>query len=312
MLILGIDGGGTKTEAVLLDEKARVLDYRRGEACNVATLSEDTIAKVICSLLKDLSKVDVAVFGLAGTGRKKHLEKATRAVSRVLEAKQLVIMPDAEIALYSSTLFKPGILIIAGTGSIAYALDSSGNTYRCGGLGYLLDDEGSGYWIGLRVLQTVAKMLDSREKPSLLLEKTLELLKVSTLDELVELTYSRLTVSDIASLARIALELFEEDVYCRRIIEEACRELAQLAKCVAIKAGISSFTIFCQGGLFNSSTFTKLTELMLRKVFKKKIELKKPLFKPVVGALLFAWKKLGWDLDSLLVSLKNYSFLLNK
>lgn len=313
MFILGIDGGGTKTEAVLLNEKAHVLGYWKGGPCNVATLSEDSIAIVIRSLLNNLiGEVDIAVFGLAGAGRRRHVEKAAKAISRVLKAKDLVIVSDAEIALFSSTLFKPGILIIAGTGSAAFALDSAGKIYRCGGLGYLLDDEGSGYWIGLKVLQTVAKILDEREKPSPILERTLSFLKVRCLDELVDLAYSELSVAKIASLAEIALELFEEDPYCHKIIEEACKELALLAKCVANKAGIHLSSIYCQGGLFNSDIFMKLTESMLTEVFRKKMKLKKPRFKPVVGALLLAWKKLGLDLDFLLSSLKKYSFLLNR
>ncbi|RLE79716.1 MAG: hypothetical protein DRJ52_07870 [Thermoprotei archaeon] len=310
MRILGVDSGGSKTEAVVIDEKGRVLRYFLGRGCNIAVENEENIRKIFSRVFEQVGSVDLAVLGMAGAGRKKHVKKATEILSRIISAKKLIVLSDAEVALIASTHYSPGVLIIAGTGSIAFSLNENRRVHRCGGLGYLLGDEGGGYWIGLRALRLLARILDGREEKSRLAERLMEALGVSDIDELVEKTYSELSVSEIASLAKIVVELSEVDSYARRIVEDACTELARLAKCAADKARLNYPIVYYQGGLFSSKIFRKVFYEKLLEIFKNRVILKKPLFKPVAGSLLIAWRYLGRDLETLLEKLRQYNFLI--
>lgn len=177
--IVGVDGGGTKTTAVVTDATGAVIGLGRGGAGNYQTIGLDNATDAIASAIggaiqeaastggiapADLDNELIVVLGLAGADRPRDKANLQKALMAKLPAKPryLVIENDARIALAGATGGKPGVVLIAGTGSIALGIDEQGQTIRCGGWGPILGDEGSGYAMGKAALIAVMRDYDGR------------------------------------------------------------------------------------------------------------------------------------------------------
>ena len=159
--IIGIDGGGTKTAAVIADVQGTILARRSGGPANFHISGVERASRTIVALMKDccvsagcsLNDVGASIIGLAGAGRagdKKEIAKGILKVasSKNVKLRNLSIESDARVALEGAFKGGPGIVVIAGTGSIVYGKDVNGNIHRAGGWGRILGDEGSGFSIG--------------------------------------------------------------------------------------------------------------------------------------------------------------------
>jgi len=137
-------------------------------------------------------------------------------------------MADAEIALSTAFADGTGIIVSAGTGSIAYARDPAGQLHRAGGYGWQLGDEGGGYWLGRRALDVAARAQDGRGEGSTLLARLLGPLGLQTFDDLVRWTATA-TPAQVAALAPHVLNAAREgEVVAQRAVEDAARELVAL------------------------------------------------------------------------------------
>ena len=165
---IGIDGGGTKTLGVLITENGDILGYKEAGPSNFLSVGLDETVKnletVIYGLCMDqgLSLKDVKIgMGLAGVGREKDKETLKEALqSRNFD---FVVDTDVVAALMAATEGGDGVVVIGGTGSIAYGI-RGGKTVRVGGWGYLLGDEGSGYYIGKRAMIEACRSYDGRSE----------------------------------------------------------------------------------------------------------------------------------------------------
>src|SRR3989442_5818311 len=117
--------------------------------------------------------VDRAVVGAAGAGRAQEQQELAAALVGAGIARAARVLADAEVVLATAFRSAPGIIITAGTGSIAYARDAAGQLHRCGGHGWQLGDEGGGYWLGRRALDAAARARDGRGEGSTLLARRL-------------------------------------------------------------------------------------------------------------------------------------------
>lgn len=177
-IVIGVDGGGSKTRVVVGTADGEVLATVDGPKSAVtpgeAQRSADVIADLVSRALAEIAQPG-AVFprvlycGVAGTGR----DEERRALHAALDAKELaeevVIDSDGLIAMYDAFEERSGILLVVGTGSIAYGRSPAGEVVRCGGWGPTFGDEGSGGWIGKKALGIVAASSDGREPPTALL-----------------------------------------------------------------------------------------------------------------------------------------------
>jgi glucosamine kinase len=177
-IVVGVDGGGSKTRVLVGTAEGEVLATVDGPKSAVspgqAARSADVIAELVTRALGEIAQPG-AVFprvlycGVAGTGR----EEERRALHAALDAKELaeevVIDSDGLIAMYDAFEDRAGILLVVGTGSIAYGRSPAGEIVRCGGWGPAFGDEGSGGWIGKRALGIVAASSDGREPATALL-----------------------------------------------------------------------------------------------------------------------------------------------
>ena len=180
---IGIDGGGTKTRAVLVNDNLNILSEEIGGPSNFLVFNIDKVADSLTELIFDIcskenlspDKIKTILLGTAGAGRRDDAERLENAVIQTAKKKKIIINnfrveSDARIALEGAFAGKPGSILIAGTGSIMFGKDSQANIHRVGGFGRILGDEGSGFHIGRAGLSAVAKSFDGRNSGTLLTE----------------------------------------------------------------------------------------------------------------------------------------------
>src|SRR2546427_11421622 len=179
-VLLGIDGGGSHTAVAVGDRKGRVLARAEGPGSAMRPGGAEQSAAVILDVARRAAtqaKVSlpatVALVGAAGAGRAPEQQALAAAISAAGVAERVDVRGDIEIALAAAFGNAPGILINAGTGSIAYARTADGRLHRAGGRGWQLGDEGGGYWLGRRALAAAARAHDGLEESSTRLERLL-------------------------------------------------------------------------------------------------------------------------------------------
>ncbi len=167
MLVLGIDAGGTKTVCQLADDQANVLAESRGGGANLQASGELEVEKVLHhvidrALVNASARPAAICLGMAGVDRPRDADVVRGILLRIGHRAQPYVVNDALIALEAGVPGGAGVVVVAGTGSIAYGRDAQGRAARAGGWGYVLGDEGSGYWLGRHALRAVVRAADGR------------------------------------------------------------------------------------------------------------------------------------------------------
>ena len=256
---LGIDGGGSRTECVLTDESGKIVAHAEGAGTNLGRTSTGQLEEIVNALLKDLKQaagLDRADFnavcaGFAGAGREENRARAEEVLRKVTQPQELRVVGDMEIALEAATGGGPGIVLIAGTGSIAYGRASGGRTARAGGKGPEAGDAGSGYAIGSAAIKAwFAQTADGKLRDELSHE-----LGISDEKELQNLVQP----ANAARLAALtgAVERAAEagSRQAKDILQKAGQELAALAADVLreLELAPQEVSITACGGAFAAS-----------------------------------------------------------
>jgi glucosamine kinase len=192
--------------------------------------------------------------GVAGVDRGPPHRALLASLRKTIPARQYLLTTDGLIALHGGLGGGPGVLVIAGTGSIAYALDARGRVLRCGGWGSLFDDEGSGYDIGRKALAGALRSFDGRSHPTRLMHDLTSTLKLRQITETVG---ADLQANQIAALFPVVARAAKEgDRFARRLLQDAGEDLAQLAWTLVKGLGgkKSRVSIILAGGVFKEST----------------------------------------------------------
>jgi glucosamine kinase len=257
--VIGIDAGGTKTVGLLADETGTVLAEVRGGGANLQTHGELEVEKVFDDLMEALRQgrtIAAVGLGIAGVDRP-HDEETIRAILRRLGHRETArVVNDAAIALVAGAPDRFGIVVLAGTGSIAYGVDKTGKTARSGGYGFLLADEGSGYWFGHQALRAAVRAADFRGPATRLVPILFESLEVSSVSELIPRVYEKgLPKARIAALAPLVQQAARAgDEVAAALIESGARELAVTVRAVArqLDFGSVSYPVILAGGAFKA------------------------------------------------------------
>jgi N-acetylglucosamine kinase-like BadF-type ATPase len=180
MQVLGIDAGGSKTTALLADGSGRIIGEGRSSGANLHTDGELQVEKVFHSVIEQATEgrdtaIAAACLGIAGVDREADFRIVGDIMRRLGFRSNLLIVNDALIALVAGAGASPGVVVISGTGSIAYGVSHRGLAARAGGWGPTLGDEGSGYWIGRRALAAVVRDVDGRGPGTQLTPRVLDL-----------------------------------------------------------------------------------------------------------------------------------------
>ena len=231
---VGVDVGGTKTAAVVMEGEAE-LSRADGPGAAVrpgrALSSAGIIAEVVRRALAAASRPRAAalVVGAAGAGRPAERDDLREALRVEGLAERIQVTTDIEVALASAFGDEPGIVVSAGTGSVAVGRDRSGALKRIGGYGWQMGDEGSGYAIGRAALGAVSRAADGRSPRTALSDRVLDITRSGGLDALIRWAAGA-GPAEVASLAPHVLEVAAEgDIVAQGIADYAARELSQLA-----------------------------------------------------------------------------------
>jgi len=313
LLFLGIDGGGSRTQAYLGDERGRILAKAVAGPSNPLKVGIEAAKKEISSAaraaLRRLSPAaarDASQLVDARRGRRHHkpllvavcagvagVDRA--AVSRPLlawlrkaiPARHHLLATDAAIALHAALGTAAGMIVVSGTGSIAYAHNHRGETLRAGGWGTSFDDLGSGYDLGRKAIMAALRDFDGRGERTLLTPRICRALKLTDITQIVPKT---LGPQQVAALFPLVLEAARRgDRVARRLLADAACELAQLALALARRLGLRrEVSVVCAGGVFRSSP-------ALRRSFARCVHRRLPSARvrllqrePVEGALAMA------------------------
>ncbi len=235
--LIGVDVGGTKTAAGISDGD-RIINRAEGPGAAIrpgrALASAATIAEVVRQALAKIGRLsgDVLLVGAAGAGREAERDELQKALRAENVAQRVVVTTDIEIALAAAFAEGPGIVVSAGTGSVAVGRDRTGRQHRIGGYGWQMGDEGSGYAIGRAALGAVSRAADGRSPRTALTERVLATTRSENFDALIRWAAGA-SPAEVAALAPPVMETAAKgDVLAQGIADYAARELCQLAICL--------------------------------------------------------------------------------
>jgi glucosamine kinase len=236
-ILIGADVGGSKT-AVGVSDGQTMLARAEGAGAAVrpgrALASASVIAEVVRQALAGAGRLtgDVLYVGAAGAGRDPERDELRKALRGENLAANVVVATDIEIALAAAFDEAPGIVVSAGTGSVAVGRDRTGQRHRIGGYGWQMGDEGSGYAIGRAALGAVSRAADGRSPRTALSERVLAVSRSENFDALVRWAAGA-SPAEVAALAPPVLEVAAQgDPLAQGIADYAARELTQLAICL--------------------------------------------------------------------------------
>jgi N-acetylglucosamine kinase-like BadF-type ATPase len=297
-IVVGVDAGGTKTTAVVGDGHT-ILGradgpggaIRPGRALIAASAIADTVRRALSA--SGQLQADALVIGAAGAGRDAEREELERALRSEQISRRVQVTTDIEVALAAAFGRGPGIVVSAGTGSIAIGRTGDGTLHRSGGYGWQMGDEGSGYAIGRAALSSLSRAADGRGPRTQLMQRIMTHLRVHDFDGLIAWAATA-TASEVSSLTPTVLEVAAEgDIVAQGIVDYAARELAQLVlsllhhfpEAEPIQVAVTGGILAPERAL-RTMVLDRLTEEQRLNVTKFSIE-------PALGALHLAEKLIG-------------------
>ena len=287
-----------------MDDSGIVLGEGRAEAANFLRVGLESAIRQIKNSVDEAcrkaqiepSQITAACIGLAGVSHPDHHRRMLAALKEVLPIPEITLETDARVALAAATGNQPGVVIIAGTGSIACGINARGRFARAGGWGPAIGDEGSGAYIGRRALEAVVMAYDYRGKPTGMMDPVLRHFGVTSPPELPPVIYDSPTevMDKIAQLSKVVVQAAQEgDQVACEILQDAAEELARAAIAVIeqLRMENDSFRVAYVGGVFEAG---ELILARLREVIQKvapKAEIARPLDPPVIGAVKMSLEK---------------------
>ena len=308
---LGVDGGGTKTDFLLIDESGRVLVARRQGSAYYLEIGIDALQSMLVATINDLlasacvspAQVTYAFLGLPAYGENAELQpRLDRIVSDVLPIARCRSANDVVCGWAGALAGGDGINIVAGTGSIAYG-EFESRSARAGGWGELFSDEGSAYWVAREALNLFSRMSDGRTDRAPLYDLIREHFRTHTDLDVCAAVYGPppLTRSEVGALAPIlASAAHAGDLAARGIFVAAAHELAAIVHAVRDNLAVPPevrLPVSYSGGMFRPDNMTLPLLREALATSDRRYEFAAPRLSPIAGAVLYAAKLAGAPLD---------------
>jgi N-acetylglucosamine kinase-like BadF-type ATPase len=314
MHYLGVDGGGTTTAFLLINDKGSILSHKVKATCHYVQVGMDglqnTLSEGIVEALNEasmgLSDVNHVFLGLPGYGEQlEDISRIEEAVGNVIQYVPFTCGNDVEAGWAGSLACQPGINIVGGTGSIGYGKDQFGNGARAGGWGYYCGDEGSGYWLGKKVISLFAKEADGREEKTALYEIVRNQFELARDFDLITVVYEDLEMrrDRVAELALLLHEAAKQgDPKALEIYAEAAYEFSLVVKALIRRLDFKKdepIAVSYSGGVFKAGDYIlrPLEDL----ICQERVRLVEPVLEPVAGAALYAMVLSGQRADQAVV-----------
>jgi N-acetylglucosamine kinase-like BadF-type ATPase len=300
---LGIDGGGSKTTCVVGDE-SKVLGSAVAGPSNITRVGVERARESMQRAIREAcaaagiapKNIKRACIGAAGAARTE-IATALRALAAEMLAGEIEVVGDMAIALQAAFGKEPGIIVIAGTGSIAYGRDANGMTARAGGWGYAISDEGSAHWIGRQAVVALLRAADEspEQNQSALFREVAAAWHFSSFDQLVTLANSDKYFAGLLPAVLTAADA--KDAFACSVLHQAAVELTRLAMVVVRRLfpnnnghDVSSVPMVTAGGVFRYAQIVRDNFARLMHESDFKITLDPEVIEPVEGALQLARK----------------------
>ncbi len=321
MYVLGIDGGGTKTIGVIANDTGKVVARHTVGATNPNSVDRGEVKQELKNLIDRLTEdagltIDSlsAVFaGMSGIGTKENYDWMYEVFTYLIpNTEKFTLDIDGVNALYSGTFGKPGIVNIAGTGSITFGINHEGQRGRVGGWGYLTDDAGSGYAIGRDALKAVFDHEDGLGLPTkltgLILHKMNMDIPSTLINAIYEMGMARKVIAPLSQLVVAAAD--DGDTESIRILNKAAEKMAQsigglLTKLFSDESieenKLSPIAVVLTGGVYRRSDWFVPTIEQMLKDHPIRSQLIVPVASPIIGTIAAAWHSIGIELEEHLV-----------
>jgi N-acetylglucosamine kinase-like BadF-type ATPase len=295
---LGFDGGGTKTDCVVLDARGAVIGEGRGGPANplrsgydgaFSSLREAAVGAIAAARIRPADITGVCA-GIAGAGRRSVVRRIMVFLSREFPLALTQVTTDYEIALEAAAGSGPGLVLIAGTGSVAYGRNAAGETARSGGYGPWLGDEGSAFEIGRRAVSAVARSRDADAPVTVLAEMISAALDCPDWDDLMLRIMKNADEVFPRLFPVVAAAANSDDSAAKEILFASAIGLGNLAMIVIRRLGMKDlqFPLVKCGGVFGHSQVldSLLDSVLASGALRAKISLLE--ISPAVGAARMA------------------------
>lgn len=304
-VFLGVDGGQSSTTALVGDEAGRVLGAGRGGPCNHASAVEgrarferairESVAAAMAQAGLDAgTRFEAACFGMSGGSSEKR-----SILAATIDAGQLIVTTDAEIALAGATGTGQGIIVIAGTGSIALGRNGQGILARAGGWGYIFGDEGSAFDIVRQALRAALRMQEGWGPATCLRQVLLDATQSQDANEALHRFYGPDWTRDrVAALAPLVDEAATGgDSVAGEILNYSAQQLAILAASVRSQLWkpLDAVELAFTGGVFSSRMLSERFRLLIE--LDSRTRCGPPKYDPAEGALLEAYRAVGLHVE---------------
>lgn len=269
--VIGIDGGGTTTTALLATRDGTVVARGQGGPSNYRVVGAEragaSLGDAINAALRAApggsiprEHVEAVAAGLAGARMHEDRERLTGLMQTLLPASNVSIYDDGEVALAAATCGGEGIVVVAGTGSVAFGADRSGRRLRCGGWGHIIGDEGSAYAIARLALGAAARAADHGSPATSLGAVLATALNVATFDEITQPVYGppAITRERLAALAPLVAQCAAAgDTAARVVLAQAGEDLGRMAISLLQRLGLGRepFPVAYSGGAWKAGAY---------------------------------------------------------
>ncbi len=305
--VLGVDGGGSKTAVVILNEEKQELGRGQGGVSNYHLAGTEGAKETLLNAMQEaaadagitLTQITAATWALAGAARPADRRILQGMMEELLPDSHGLIVTDALAALVGGIGSRRGIVLIAGTGAIAYGENGDGEQARAGGWGHILD-HGSGYALAQAALRAVMQAEDGRQEPTVLSKKVQAALQLENISDLVNWIYApRRNVTDIAALAPLVLQAAEAgDMAATAVIAQEADALAAFVAATARRLGVwkRPFSLLLMGGLLKTDNFYRRVVLQAVRTKSPHAQFRQPQADAATGAALLALEMMGHPL----------------
>ncbi len=308
-IFLGIDGGGTKTQAVICDETGRILGAGLGGASGIDSVgAEGAIIGIGAAVAAARRQADLptapfdGVFlGMAGVVSEADRDIVRGVASKLQLGDNVGVDHDIRISLAGGLSGRPGIALIAGTGSSCFGMNAAGERWQAGGWGHIVSDEGSSYWFGWNAIRLAIGAYDGRWQTALL-EPVRQRLGLAQMTDIQNRLYTQgITKAAIAAFAPLVMEAAAtDDAQAQQLIAAGTGDLAQMVAAVARNLGWADAPceVTLTGGLWRAGAIVLAPFRQALADLLPAARIVMPELPPVIGACVLALQEAGVKVDA--------------